>query len=367
VRVALVTTYLSDYRLPLYRRLAASHGLEVLCYGRGGRYAPPWFADLDAQLAAADFPARRLIGGPAAALGLGRDYDAVIAPFAGGAMLPAAYAGARRFGTPFVLWASVWHQPRSAVHLATLPVIQHIYRDADAVIAYGEHVRRFVKRLRGHDDDVFIAAQAVEEMFSRPVAADEIRAFRRRFSLRDGPLVLYVGRLDETKGIDTLARAWPLVRGDAQLVVIGEGPLGPALRELEPDGGVRLLGPQPRDTLPVAYAAATACVVPSVPTPRFKEPWGLVVNEAMSQGCPVIATTAVGAAAGGLVRDTQTGLVIEPASAGALTDAIERVLASPALAETLGEAGRVEVSAYTYDAMAAGVAGAHAGPGVSPD
>ena len=75
----------------------------------------------------------------------------MIAPFAGGALLPAAYAGAQRYGRPFVLWASVWHQPRSAAHALALPVTRHIYRHADAVIAYGEHVRRFVASIRGRD------------------------------------------------------------------------------------------------------------------------------------------------------------------------------------------------------------------------
>src|ERR1700761_5802283 len=91
VAIAILTTYLSDYRLPLYRLLAQRHGAEVLCYGGGERYAPAWFADLDAQLASADFPARRLAG-LGEAVALGRRYDAVIAPFAGGALLPAAYA-----------------------------------------------------------------------------------------------------------------------------------------------------------------------------------------------------------------------------------------------------------------------------------
>src|SRR5437588_12865545 len=125
--IALLTTYLAGYRMPLYERLAERHGIEVLCYGRGERYVPSWFRDLDAQLASATFPARRLHGA-AHAFGVGADYDAVIAPFAGGAILPAAYAGARRPGRPFVLWASVWAQPRSAAHAATLPVSRHIYR-----------------------------------------------------------------------------------------------------------------------------------------------------------------------------------------------------------------------------------------------
>ncbi len=54
--VALLTTYLSPYRLPLYTRLAERYGVEVLCFGGGERYAPPWFADLDDQLAHAPFP-----------------------------------------------------------------------------------------------------------------------------------------------------------------------------------------------------------------------------------------------------------------------------------------------------------------------
>ena len=362
MRIALVTTYLSDYRLPLYRRLAASHGLEVLCYGRGARYVSPWFSDLDAQLAAADFPARALAG-PREALSLGRSYDGVIAPFAGGSMLPAAYVGARRYGKPFVLWASVWHQPRSVTHALALPVTRHIYHHADAVIAYGEHVRRFAAGIRGHDDDVFVAPQAVEaELFARGVASDEVRAFRERFGLGAGPLVLYTGRLEAAKGIEILARAWPRVSAaGATLVVVGDGPLRGMLEGV---GGARVLGPLPRSELPVAYAASAIVVVPSIPTPRFKEPWGLVVNEAMAQGRPVIATTAVGAVAGGLLHDGQTGLVVAPGDPAALAAAIDRLLADPALRRRLGEAGRREVAGYTYDAMAAGVARALAAAGL---
>lgn len=362
-RIALVTTYLSDYRLPLYRRLARTHGLEVLCYGRGDRYAPAWFADLDAQLAAADFPARR-ISGPAAALALGRDYDAVIAPFAGGSMLPAAYAGARLGRRPFVLWASVWHQPRSWTHALALPVTRHIYRHADAVIAYGEHVRRFVAGIRGRDDDVFVAPQAVEpELFRRDVSDDEVRAFRERHGLGDGPLALYCGRLVTAKGIEVLAAAWPRVRTSATLVLVGDGPDGDVVARVP---GVRRLGPLPRGQLPVAYHAAQLALLPSLPTPRFREPWGLVCNEAMEQGRPMVATTAVGAVAGGLVRDFENGMVVAPGDPDALAGAIDRLLDDGALRERLGAAARAAVAPYTYEAMAEGVARALVAAGVTP-
>jgi glycosyltransferase involved in cell wall biosynthesis len=349
VPIAVLTTYLSDYRLPLYRLLAERHRIEVLCYGGGERYAPAWFTDLDAQLAAADFPARRLEG-IGEALRLGRGHEAVVAPFAGGALLPAAYLGARRYRRPFVFWASIWHQPRSLAHALALPVTRHIYRHSDAVVAYGEHARRFVAGVRGRDDDIFVAPQSVEpELFGRPVGADEVAALRAEFGLGDGPLVLYAGRLVADKGVDVLARAWPAVGTQATLVVAGDGPLA---AEIAGVPGVRLIGPLPRHRLPVAYAAARFALLPSIPTPRFKEPWGLVVNEAMHQARPVIATTAVGAAAGGLVVDGRTGLVVAPGDADALAGAITRLLEDGALRQRLGAAAQEAVASYTYEAMA---------------
>ncbi len=345
---ALLTTYLADYRVPLFERLAERHGVEVLCLGGGARYVPSWFSDLDGQLRVAPFPARRL-GGAREALDIGRGYEAVIAPFAGGRILPAAYAGARRHRRPFVLWASVWSQPRSLAHAAALPVTRHIYRNADAVVAYGEHVRRFVASLRGRDRDVFVAPQAVEpELFSRAVEAAEIEGFRARHGLGDEPLVLYAGRLVTEKGIAVLLDAWPQVRGEATLVLVGDGPLAARAGHSR---RVRLLGALPRQELPVAYAAAELAVVPSIPTARFREPWGLVCNEAMHQARPVVASSSVGAVAGGLLRDRLTGLVVPPDDAPALARAIDRLLADDELRSRLGSAARDAVAGYTYEAM----------------
>ena len=355
MRIALLTTYLAGYRTPLYERLAASHGLEVLCYGGGGRYVPPWIAqELDVQIAGAAFPARRLDGGPRAAFAVASDYDAVIAPYAGGAILPAAYAGARRASQAvravgFGLGAAaLGHQPAGAA--------------ADA-----PHLppRRRGRRLRR-------ARPPVRRRYSRPrrrrfrrPAIGRARAVRRRRSptprsppsasatrlTPSEPLVLYAGRLVPEKGVDVLLTAWRSVQADATLVVIGDGPLADAARETP---GARLLGAMPRTALPVAYAACAFAVLASVPTPRFREPWGLVCNEAMHQAKPVLASTAVGAVAGGLVRDEITGIVVAPRDVSALATAIDRLLADEPLRARLGASGRAAVAAYNYDAMSAG-------------
>ena len=357
--IALVTNVLAPYRVPLYALLAERYGVELLCFGAAADYVPSWFGDLERQLADAPFPARR-IGGPAAALRLGRRYDAAIAPVAGGAMLPATYFGMRMWGKPFVLWGSVWAHPRGGKASLGWPLVRHVYRRADAVVTYGEHVRRYVARYRGRDDDVVIAPQSVEaKLFGRPVAPDEIAAWRAEHALPDGPLVLYVGRLVPEKGIEELLAAWRRVEG-ATLAVVGDGPLAAAV---EATPNARLLGPLPRERLPVAYTAADLLVLPSIPTPRFREPWGLVCNEALHQGTPVVATTAVGAVAGGLIRDGETGLVVPANDPAALAAAIGRLLSDPALRTRLGEGGRAALAGHTYAAMADafGVALARAG------
>jgi glycosyltransferase involved in cell wall biosynthesis len=93
-------------------------------------------------------------------------------------------------------------------------------------------------------------------------------------------------------------------------------------------------------------------VLASISTPRFREPWGLVCNEAMHQGCAVLASTAVGAVAGGLVRHGDTGWVVSAGDPDALAGALGRLLGDAALRARLGAAARVAVAPYTPAAMA---------------
>ena len=85
----------------------------------------------------------------------------------------------------------------------------------------------------------------------------------------------------------------------------------------------------------------------------------------MNQGLPVIATDAVGAVAGGLVRDGHNGLVVPAGDRDALAGAISRLAAEPELRAQFGEAGAQDVRAFTYDAWADGFSGALASLGRS--
>jgi glycosyltransferase involved in cell wall biosynthesis len=328
--VALVTNVVTDYRVEPFRMLDEAEGVEVLAF-RDGQTT---------QLGAA----RRVASGR---------YRAVVCGLGGRVALPATYLAARRAGIPFVLWASIWSHPRTPAHLLSYLPTRALYRRADAVVTYGPHVTRYVVERRGRDDGVFEAPQAVSaEHFGRALPAEAVAAARE--GAGDGDfLALFVGRLEREKGVELLLDAWGRADlGDgAALAFAGEGPLRGAVER----AGGRALGRVPRSELPALYAAADTLVLPSIRTATFVEPWGLVVNEAMHQGTPILASDAVGAVAGGLVRDGRNGLVAPAGDADALAARIRSLAENPELRERLGRAAREDVGGFTYRAWVEGV------------
>ena len=330
--VALVTGEVSAYRREPFRLLHEAEAVEVIAWRETG------------QLAAAR----------AVASGCHR---AVIAGLGGRLALPATYAAARRAGLPFVLWASIWEHPRTPAHALSKPLTHQLYRRADAVVTYGAHVSAHVRRHRP-DERIFEAPQAVSaEHFGRPVQPEE----RDRWRGDTGLLALFAGRLEEEKGVRILLTAWrEAALPDATLALAGDGPL----RELA-EAHARALGPVERERLPALYAAADVLVLPSIRTATFTEPWGLVVNEAMHQGTPVIATDAVGAAAGGLVRDGRNGLVVRERDPAALAAALRTLAHDRALRERLGAAAREDVAHFSEAAWVSGMRRALASVGAA--
>lgn len=157
------------------------------------------------------------------------------------------------------------------------------------------------------------------------------------------PYLLFVGRFVEKKGAAHLLDAMRFVRegGDmTELVLIGDGPLGAALRrEAASLTGVNFLGWQPPAEVRARMRGALALVVPSV-TAASGDEEGLptVVLEAMAQGTPVIGSRHSGIVEA--ITDDASGLLVPPGDAHALADAMARLIADPGLRARLGAAGR---------------------------
>ena len=332
--VLFVTNLVPPDRTGAFAALHAREGIELALFGGRSHHATAGVAD-------PGVPHRHVRQRAVHALAASGRYRAVVAGTAGRSALPAAWLGARRAKVPFVLWSALWAELRTPAHLAARPLMAAIYRDADAVVAYGPHVAAFARRHSARR--IEIAPQAVDNAFwSAPAPAPR----------RPAPFtVLFVGRAAPEKGVPELLAAWRAAALDpkaAALVLAGAG------HDAAGVPGAHVAGTLGPASLRNFYAGASVVAVPSIPSPRFVEPWGLVANEAMNQRCAVIATDAVGAAAGGLVRHEETGLVVTAGDPAALAGAIGRLYDDPPLRERLAVAGTRAVAAYTYEAWADG-------------
>jgi glycosyltransferase involved in cell wall biosynthesis len=272
-------------------------------------------------------------------------YDAIIKNLNGRLMLPALYGAARLRRVPFVLWTGMWFHPETPFHRLSRPVTEALYRDVPAIVVYGEHVKRVLLDVPGVDSaKIFVAGQAVDA--SRFAGVQPVANGR--------PVVLFVGQFEERKGIDDLLAAFAEVTTpDAELRLVGNGSLEEHIRrQINGHSRVTIVGHVPQDELPAELQRATCLVLPSVTTRETNEPWGLVVNEAMHAGLPVVATDAVGAAVGGLVRDGENGYVVPERNPGRLGAALQRLLGDRESAARMGRQARVDAAAFNYDRMA---------------
>jgi glycosyltransferase involved in cell wall biosynthesis len=392
--VLFVTGHAPADRIGAFARLHEAENVEFALFGGPAKHGGPVQPVRDRDL---PFPHREIHQREAAALAASGRYRAVIASSGGRIALGATWAGARRGRLPLILWTSLWAHPRSPAHALSFLALRRLYRSADAVVTYGSHVSDYVGA-RGARN-VYVAPQAVDNAFwSAPaIASPGDPAWPGQASTK----FLFVGRPAREKGLRVLTEAWRttgLQAPTAALVLVGVGsnppwaPAGGAVGDPMEDSGKKVedvgepmkdpgkqvdgsgqptstgvlwMEPVPPVELRNIYAACDVLVVPSIPTRTFREPWGLVVNEAMNRGLPVIASDAVGAAAGGLVRDGRNGLVVPAGDSEAIAAAIERLAADPLLRARLGDAGAEDVRSFTYDAWAEGFSRALAGLGRS--
>ena len=336
--VLFVTGHVAADRAGAFERLHERAGIELALYGgrhlHGAPAAPP----------PASVPHRTIAQHEIGRLVAAGGHRAVVAGTGGRIALPLAWRAARAGGVPFVFWAALPRTPRTAAHLAAVPLMRSIYRNADAVVTYGEHVSAFVRAQGARR--VLVAPQSVDNEFWSAPTEPAPR--------RDGRFAaLFVGRATPEKGLAIALEAWRRARLDGTLTIVGEQ----RARGTLPNGVVAAGAADPAQ-LRNFYAASDVLVVPSIASRRFVEPWGLVVNEAMNQRTAIIASDAVGATAGGLVRHERNGLVVPAGDADALAGALAALAADRERTAALGAAGAQDVAAYTHEAWAQAFAGA---------
>lgn len=166
-----------------------------------------------------------------------------------------------------------------------------------------------------------------------------------------GPNLLYVGRLEQRKGVAHLLRA--LARLQRQypaltLLIGGDGPERAALERLTVElglSGVRFLGYVPAADLPHLFAAADLFCAPAT----YAESFGIVLIEAMAAGLPIIAAANAGYA--GLLAAHPGNLLVPPGNDRAMAGALAALLERPDYCRLLGQRNQVAAGRYSWQVV----------------
>jgi glycosyltransferase involved in cell wall biosynthesis len=268
---------------------------------------------------------------------------------------------ARRNGVPFSLWAESTTKDMRGGHAWTEFLKTRFLRGSDSFVVPGKSSAEYLRTYGVPEEMIFTAPNAVDtQLFSQRAAEIRRDAERHRQALGlPARFFLFAGRLVQEKGIFDLLRAYdalaPEKRKEMGLVFVGDGVARSALVKdaatINP-GSVQVLGFAHRERLAAYYALADVFVFPT-----HTDPWGLVVNEAMACGLPVISTDAAGCIAD-LVEDRWNGRIVPASDVAQLTSAMDELARDAEMRSLMGERSRERIQQYSPEAWAAGMAGA---------
>jgi glycosyltransferase involved in cell wall biosynthesis len=233
-----------------------------------------------------------------------------------------------------------------------------LLRQVDGALYIGSHNREYYRYYGLPEDKLHFVPYCVDNDFFQQEAArlrPQRPILRRRFGVADDrPLILFCGKLIPTKQPVLLLQAFKEVRRKhpCALVYAGDGILRREIEELAaredlPD--VHITGFLNQSAVSQAYAAADVLALPS-----WSDTWGLVINEGMNFGLPVVASDRVGGAVD-LVREGENGFVVPHHDTAALTSALARMVEDPARRERFGRRSLEIIQNWGLDSAVAGI------------
>ena len=229
-----------------------------------------------------------------------------------------------------------------------------VRRHYDAAFAAGEQTAAYLVRLGVPREWIWTGYDVVDnQVFADGAAAARSQgdSLRRRLNLPER-YFLFVGRFAPEKNVLRLIEAYATYRQTAGLrawglVLVGGGPQEPMLRaRIQGLPDVVFAGFQQADAVSAYYGLASCLVLPSV-----SETWGLVVNEAMAAGLPVIVSHRCGCVPE-LVRAGVNGYVCNPFDIDGMARLLGMMSSDRAEADKMGEASRQIVALYTPETWA---------------
>ncbi|MFO0945331.1 MAG: glycosyltransferase family 4 protein [Planctomycetota bacterium] len=358
-RIAVQTGAPAPYREPVFEELARRPGVELkvfyAAFGHGdlGWLADPYMKQADYRAFLDNWTPRRFQRMPLLGYcntSISRAFERFHPTYAivyGYSQLVnwLAIRHCMRHGVPFALRtdSNVWLDTRLSWRSELRRgLLRRLVPRAAGILAVGSANRMYWQRYGATDHQLFMAPYAVDNRRVRDLAS---RSDARPTS---GLKFLYCGRLIPRKGVDQLLAAFEElhVGSRCRLTIIGDGPERSRLEAMQSQPAreaTRWLGKLANDDALREFGGHDVLVLPS-----RHEPWGLVVNEAMAAGLPVIADHRCGAACD-LIHEGKTGWKLRGVTKETLKQAMLTCIQEPSLVAAAGEAARRHVQSWSIE------------------
>ena len=379
-RLAVLTSHVIQYQASLYRALAADPAIDLTVFFCSERGSKPYWDQGFGRLVKWDVPLldgyrseflanwsprpgrdgfMQLVNPAIVARLRQRQFDALWVHGWARCTSWLAMLAAFALGIPVLFRGESTLLGRSSATKAAIKraVLLRLFERIAAFLAIGRYNAEFYQAHRVPPARIFAVPYAVDNEFF--LAQAEALAPRRRELKEalgipaDTPVVLYSGKLVPAKRpMDLLLALAQLPAAErATLLYLGDGTLRDALaaRARDLGVGVHFAGFQNQTEIGRFFTAADAFVLPS----GF-EPWGLVVNEAMCFGLPVVVSDRVGAG-GDLVRDGVNGFTFPAGDVDALARILGALVADGERRRQMGEASRALIRGWSHREAVAGV------------
>lgn len=226
-----------------------------------------------------------------------------------------------------------------------------LVRHCDAFIAASFQTKKYLYDLGAEPDKVFISTQTIDALRWKRLVKEEKESkgnLRDELGLKD-KVILHVGRLVPHKGVHLLFEAFHRITDmlqNASILMVGGGSEEAKLKEYCQQKGlsdrVVFVGYKQPDELPEYYAAADLLVFPTL-----YDPFGLVVNEALASGLPVICSPFAGAA--DLIEEGKNGYVMDPRDTEKMASLLSNVLTDEGLLEHLKHGALASIENLTIE------------------
>jgi glycosyltransferase involved in cell wall biosynthesis len=228
---------------------------------------------------------------------------------------------------------------------------RHLVSSASYWLSSGRKTTEYLMAYGAYSERVFefpFSSVDQSDISGKNLEAGEKQLLRDELGIRGDKIAIAVGQFIYRKGFDVLIRAWSRMRTEYTLLIIGGGQLEQELNEMirayAPDN-VRLLGFKDKKELYRYYLASDLFILPT-----REDIWGLVVNEAMACGLPVITTNKC-IAGMELIEDNRNGFIVQTEDECQLYEKADYIMSRDEIREKMADNSLEIIGNYTIDKM----------------